>query len=256
VTLSFRGFGSPLGAALLVAGIASGCAPSGYYRSTQSQLDSLLTTQAELTRRVDRLDRKADETRGGVSESRANTEASLRRLSERLDVVVGRLEDAQARMTQLGLNVESVKQRFTRSDSIRQAQGISPRDTSGTLDPEEAYQAAYSDYAAGRYKLAGEAFREFLRHYPDTEVSDNAQYWIGESLYAQGDFPGSIIEYRAVVERYPKGDKVPAALLKIGIANSRLNNAGEAKKSYQQVIAKYPKSPEAALAKERLAQLR
>jgi tol-pal system protein YbgF len=242
--------------AALAAAVAAGCAPSGYYRATQDQLDSLLTTQSELVRRVDRLDKKLDETRGGVSAGRATTDTRLNQLSERLDVVVGKLEESQTRMTQLGLNVESVKQRVTRSDSARQAQGLQPRDTSGTLDPEEAYQAAYSDYASGRYKLAAQAFREYLRHYPDTEVSDNAQYWIGESFYAQGDFAAAIIEYRSVLDRYPKGDKVPASLLKIGIANSRLGQRAEARKSLQQVIQRYPKSPEAALAKERLAQLR
>jgi tol-pal system protein YbgF len=246
----------PAALVALASGLAAGCAPSGYYRATQDQLDSLLTTQAELVRRVDRLDKKLEETRGGVSASRATTDTRMNQLSERLDVVVGKLEESQARMTQLGLNVETVKQRVSRSDSVRQAQGLSPRDTSGTLDPDQAYQAAYSDYAAGRYKLAAEAFREYLRHYPDTEVSDNAQYWIGESLYAQGDFAAAIIEYRAVVDKYPKGDKVPASLLKIGIANSRLGNRADAKKSYQQVIQRYPKSSEAALAKERLAQLR
>jgi tol-pal system protein YbgF len=242
--------------ALLAAGVAAGCAPSSYYRTTQDQLDSLLTTQAELVRRVDRLDRKLEETRGGVSSTRAATESNLARLSERLDVVVSQLERNQERMQDFGLKIDTVRQRMTTQDSLRATQGLAPRDTSGILDPEQAYQAAYSDYAAGRYKLAAEAFREFLNHYPRTEVSDNAQYWIGESLYAQGDFAGSIIEFRAVVDNYPKGDKVPAALLKIGIANARLNNKEEARKSFDAVIRKYPRSPEAALAKERLAQLR
>ena len=246
----------PLALALLLAGAAAGCAPSNYYRSTQQQLDSLLTTQADLVRRVDRLDRKLEETRGGVSSSRAATETNLARLSERLDVVVSQLERNQERMADLGLKVDTVRQRVNSADSARVAQGMAPRDTSGILDPEQAYQAAYSDYAAGRYKLAGEAFREFLRHYPNTEVSDNAQYWIGESLYAQGDFAGSIVEFGQVVQNYPKGDKVPAALLKIGIANARLGNTAEAKRSFKRVIQKYPRSPEAALARERLAQLR
>lgn len=247
---------APLALALLVAGAAGGCAPGNYYRVTQEQLDSLLTTQADLVRRVDRLDHKLDETRGGVSSSRAATETNLARLSERLDVVVSQLERNQERMQDFGLKIDTVRQRMNTADSARVAQGYAPRDTSGILDPEQAYQAAYADYATGRYKLAGEAFREFLRHYPNTEVSDNAQYWIGESLYAQGDFAASIIEFRAVVDNYPKGDKVPAALLKIGIANARLNNSADAKKSFEQVIRKYPRSPEAALAKERLAQLR
>jgi tol-pal system protein YbgF len=246
----------PLALALLVAGAAGGCAPGNYYRVTQDQLDSLLTTQADLVRRVDRLDHKLDETRGGVSSSRAATETNLARLSERLDVVVSQLERNQERMQDFGLKIDTVRQRMNTADSARVAQGYAPRDTTGILDPEQAYQAAYADYATGRYKLAGEAFREFLRHYPNTEVSDNAQYWIGESLYAQGDFAASIIEFRAVVDNYPKGDKVPAALLKIGIANARLNNGADAKKSFEQVIRKYPRSPEAALAKERLAQLR
>lgn len=247
---------APLALALLVAGAAGGCAPGNYYRVTQDQLDSLLTTQADLVRRVDRLDKKLDETRGGVSSSRAATETNLARLSERLDVVVSQLERNQERMQDFGLKIDTVRQRMNSADSARVAQGLAPRDTSGILDPEQAYQAAYSDYAAGRYKLAGEAFREFLRHYPSTEVSDNAQYWIGESLYAQGDFAASVIEFRAVIDNYPKGDKVPAAYLKIGIANARLNNTSEAKKAFNQLIQKYPKSPEAALAKERLAQLR
>jgi tol-pal system protein YbgF len=246
----------PLALALLVAGAAGGCAPGNYYRVTQDQLDSLLTTQADLVRRVDRLDHKLDETRGGVSSSRAATETNLARLSERLDVVVSQLERNQERMQDFGLKIDTVRQRMNTADSARVAQGYAPRDTTGILDPEQAYQAAYADYATGRYKLAGEAFREFLRHYPNTEVSDNAQYWIGESLYAQGDFAASIIEFRSVVDNYPKGDKVPAALLKIGIANARLNNGADAKKSFEQVIRKYPRSPEAALAKERLAQLR
>lgn len=243
-----------LGLCALAASLAAGCAPSGYYRVTQDQLDSLLTTQAELVKRVDKLDKKLDETRGGVSASRASTDTRLNQLSERLDAVVGKLEESQLRMLSLGLNMESVKRNVARQDSIRRAQGTST--DPGTLDPDKAYEAAYSDYAAGRYKLATDSFRSYLDKYPDTEVSDNAQYLIGESLYAQGEFAAAIIEYRAVVDKYPKGDKVPAALLKIGSSNARLGNKAEAKKSYQQVIQKYPKSPEAALAKERLAQLR
>jgi tol-pal system protein YbgF len=244
-----------IGLCALAASLAAGCAPSGYYRVTQDQLDSLLTTQAELVRRVDRLDKKLDETRGGVSASRASTDTRLNQLSERLDAVVGKLEESQVRMTTLGLNMETLKQRSVRQDSIRQAQGQTTA-SDAKLDPDKAYEAAYSDYAAGRYKLAVDAFKEYLRNYPDTDVSDNAQYLIGESLYAQGEFGAAIIEYRIVVDKYSKGDKVPAALLKIGSSNARLGNKAEAKKSYQSVIQKYPKSPEAALAKERLAQLK
>jgi tol-pal system protein YbgF len=115
------------------------------------------------------------------------------------------------------------------------------------------YVSLSVDLAAGRYDLARQSFTEYLRHYPNTEVSDNAQYWIGECLYATGDFNGAVAAYGLVSERYPKGDKVPAALLKTGYALARLNRADEAKKFFEEVIKKYPKGDEARLARERLA---
>ena len=85
-------------------------------------------------------------------------------------------------------------------------------------------------------------------------MADNAQYWIGECHYVTGDFAGAIAEFDKVVKNYPKGDKVPAALLKMGISYGRLKNTDEANRYYKMLIQKYPKSPEAASAKERLAQ--
>ena len=242
-------------AGALLALASSGCAPGGYYNQSQSSLDSLLTTQAELIRRVDRIEKKLETTREGVAGTRASADARFGELSQRMGVLEGKIEESGDRFTQLSQKVDNVKQRLTSADSARVAAGLAPRDTTGRLDPEDAYQAAYSDIAAGRYNLARDAFREYLRHYPDTEVSDNAQYWIGECLYATGDFQGAIVEFKRVVDNYPKGDKVPAALFKTGVSQARLKQDEEAKKSFRLVIQKYPKSPEASLAKERLGQI-
>lgn len=234
---------------------ASGCAPGGYYNRSQGSLDSLVTSQADLIRRVDRIEKKLETTREGVAGSRASSDARLGDLSQRLGILEDKIEESSIRFTQLSMKVDNVKQRLSAADSARVAAGLAPRDTTGRLDPEAAYSAAYSDISAGRYDLARDAFREYLRHYPDTEVSDNAQYWIGECLYATGDFKGAIVEFQKVVDVYPKGDKVPAALFKTGVSQARLKQDEAAKKSFRQLIFKYPKSPEAAQAKERLGQL-
>ena len=246
---------SVLAAAALVAAAvvaASGCAPGGYYNTSQSALDSLLTSQAEMMKRVGALERKVDANREAQQLTRANTDARLLEISQRLDVLGGQLEDSGVRFTQLSQKVDTVKYKLTAADSARAASGYAVRDTAGTLDPEAMYQAAYSDVAAGRYNLARESFQTYLKNFPDTEVADNAQYWIGECNYVTGDFAGAIAEFQKVVQNYPKGDKVPAALLKMGISYSRLKNAEEANKYYRMLIQKYPKSPEAAAAKERL----
>jgi tol-pal system protein YbgF len=234
---------------------SSGCAPGGYYNRSQDSLDSLITTQNEMIRRIDRIEKKLETTREGVAGTRASSDARFGELSQRLGVLEGKIEESGDRFDKLSMKVDNVKQRLSTADSARVASGQAPRDTTGRLDPEDAYQAAYSDIAAGRYNLARDAFREYLLHYPNTEVSDNAQYWIGECLYATGDFQGAIVEFKRVVENYPRGDKVPAALFKTGVSQARLKQEDEAKKSFRLLIQRYPKSPEASLAKERLGQL-
>jgi tol-pal system protein YbgF len=241
-------------AALAVSALA-GCAPREYYRNTESSLDSLLTMQGETQRRLGTLDRKIENTRESVQASKASTDSRLSELTQRIDVLQGKLEESGVRFTQLAQKVETVKQRISTADSARAAQGwFAGRDSTGGMDPETAYQAAYSDVTAGRYSLAKEAFTEYLRRYPDTEESDNAQFWIGECAFMLGDLAGAIDAYQKVVQNYPKGNKVAGALFKTGAAYGRLKNVDEAKKYYRMVIQRFPKSEEARLAKERLAE--
>jgi len=233
------------GAAFLIA--AQGCAPSGYYRSTSSSLDSLLTLQAQQQRRISSLEQEIAATREQVQASRASSDTRLSELNGRMDMLQGKLEESGVRFTKLATQIESVKQ--------RQVADTSPtRDSTAVIvDPDEAFRAAQSDYAAGRYSLARASLTEYLQRFPDSEVSDDAQYLIGESAYNTGDFRGAIEAYRKVVENYPKGDHVPKALLKAGMASARINDAPASKRYYQLVIQRYPKSDEARLARERLS---
>ena len=240
-------------AALWIAGAlaAAGCAPGGYYNTSRTALDSLLTSQAEMMRRVAALERKVDATQVGLQATRANNDARMAEISQRLDVLGGQLEESGAKFTRLAQGVDTVKHRLMSADSERASRGGA--DTTATPDPEAMYQAAYSDVAAGRYDLGREAFRTYLKYFSDTEVADNAQYWIGDCYYVTGDFASAIPEFQKVVQNYPKADKVPASLLKIGLSYARLKNTAEANKYYRLLIQKYPRSPEASAARERLA---
>jgi tol-pal system protein YbgF len=225
----------------------SSCAPGGYYNTSQSALDSLLTSQAQLAKRIDALERKLDATREGIAATRATNDTRLLEISQHLDVLDGKIDDSGARFKNLSMKLDTVKKQI--ADSTRTA---GARDTTGTLDAEAMYQAAYSDIAAGRYNLARESFQTYLRLYPDSDVADNAQYWIGESYYGTGDFANAIVEFQKVIDTYPKGDKVPAAMFKLGLSQARMKQTAESQKTYRALIQRYPKSPEAALAKERL----
>jgi tol-pal system protein YbgF len=86
-------------------------------------------------------------------------------------------------------------------------------------------------------------------------LAPSAQYWIGESHFASREFDRAIIEYDEVRRRYPQADKVPAALLRQGSAFAELGEKLNARLVLQELIEKYPQSPEAARAKQRIKAL-
>jgi len=227
--------------------MAVGCAPSGYYRSTSSSLDSLLTLQAQQQRRIYTLEKEIAATREQIQASRASSDTRLSELNQRMDMLQGKMEESGARFTQLSQKVDTVKSRISASDSARAGGGVNP---GGGMDPDQAYQNASADFAAGRYPLAKDAFTSYVQRYPDTAVSDDAQFKIGECAFLTGDFNAAIEAYKAVVEKYPSGDRVAGALYKTGVSYARLNNMVEARKYYKAVITRYPKSSEAAAARE------
>ncbi len=118
------------------------------------------------------------------------------------------------------------------------------------------YQAALDLLKNGRYDQAIAAFNRFLAAYPQSELADNAQYWIGETHYVNRDFAAALKAFQAVVDVYGQSRKLPDAMLKIGYCEDELQHAGKARRILAEVVAKFPGTPAAALAAERLKKLR
>ncbi len=106
------------------------------------------------------------------------------------------------------------------------------------MDPMQTYQAAYRDYQRGNYDLAIEGFEDFLGASPSSDLADNAAYWIGESLFSQKKYREAIRQLDAVVNKYPKSDQVPGALLKKGYAYISVNEKAQGVVQLQYVRAR------------------
>ncbi len=140
------------------------------------------------------------------------------------------------------------------ADSSGVAGGESPV-PGGTVSESDAkrfYDQAYKDLTRGNYALSLVGFGEFLRHSPGSDLADNAQYWIGECHYAQRDYNMAIQEFLKVQETYPRGDKVPAALLKAGFSFLALDDRASARRYLNQVVEQFPNSEEAVSARNKL----
>lgn len=126
------------------------------------------------------------------------------------------------------------------------------RDVAQDGDASTDYRAAVELVKAGKHDEAVAALRAFLVKYPRHDYADNAQYWLGETYYAQKDYTHALAEFRTVIESYPRGNKVPDALLKVGYCYQAMGQADKAHAVLAQVVSLYPKSEPAVLAAKRL----
>jgi len=124
------------------------------------------------------------------------------------------------------------------------------------LNDKQAYDLAHRQYTEGRYDVALTSFRSFLTQFPDSPLTPNAHFWIGECYVQARDYARGLEEYEQVIKNYPKSAKASAALYRKAMAFLKLNNKEAAKSALQKLIADYPKSEDSQRAKAKLASLK
>ncbi len=139
------------------------------------------------------------------------------------------------------------------SAEAREEEAVMPAE--GISTPEELYRSAYEDYMRGNYDLASQGFRDYMARWPNTELTDNALYWIGECYDAQNDSAMALEVFTQVLEDYPTSDKAAAAQLKKGLLYLKMNDQAQGVVHLQYVVYEYPGTREADLARERLRSL-
>ena len=123
-------------------------------------------------------------------------------------------------------------------------------------DKEALYAQAYESFKAGQYDKARAEFQNFLKSFPATEYSSNAQFWIGECYYFEKKYEKAILEYEKVIKNYPEGNKVPYALLKQGLCFLSLGDKTSAKAIFQSIIKDYPNTNQARSARAKLLEIK
>jgi tol-pal system protein YbgF len=118
----------------------------------------------------------------------------------------------------------------------------------------ELYRRSLEALRGGRHDDAVAGFREFLQRFAGHEFADNAQYWLGECFYDRKDYGAAAREFHRVVERYPQGNKVPDAMLKLGFSYYAAGSCDPGRQALEQLVHAYPKHEAATLATARLAE--
>lgn len=256
------GFGSARGFAACALLVLSGCATQADLQLAKQQSEGTRSLIADTQASVTSMRQELDQLRGEVEQMKfqhGQGGGETERLTSRLAA----LESRMASMEQMGSGYGSVS---------GAGPGMDPGATGGT-EPGPAAPAggpeigpiaanAPPDYRegvellrSGDAQAAVQKFREYLRKSPKSEISDDAQYWIGESYYSLRDFNRAILEFNEVLLRYPKGDKVPAALLRQAFAFAELGDKVDARLVLQKLVSEHGSSPEAERGRQKLADL-
>jgi tol-pal system protein YbgF len=112
-------------------------------------------------------------------------------------------------------------------------------------DAKRAYESALALVNAKRYPAALDALAGFLIRWPEHPNADNAMYWRGECYFAQGDWAHAAEQFDGVLARFPNGNKVGDALLKLGMSKQHLGDDAGAKAAFDRLRRDYPRSESA-----------
>ena len=216
-------------------------------RTIAEQTQTLLKSNATLVAKVDQIEDKIQNAQGATEQ----TNYRLDRMSQQLTQTQHDVDELKAAAARAAAAPPPAAAPMPGSGSEMTVQP-----TAGpSEDPMQTYQAAYRDYQQGHYDLAVAGFRDFAAKNPNSELSGNAAYWIGESLYSQKKYREAIQQFDSVVTKYPRSDKVAGALLKKGYSYIALNEKSQGIVQLQYVVHEHPISPEAALARQKLKSL-
>lgn len=107
-------------------------------------------------------------------------------------------------------------------------------------NPDKQYEHAFEQLRTGNYDAAEKEFSAFIAKNKTHNLTGSAQYWLGESYYVRNRFGEAAASFGEVLQKYPKGNKAPDALLKLGLSLASLNKKTEACTALGQLNKMYP----------------
>ena len=178
-------------------------------------------------------------------------------LERQLRELTGQVEQANFKAMQATAELERLKSDYeVRFSQLEQGRAVAsdmpvapaapaedaaaPVETAANGTPEEVYNNAYAAYQRKEYSAAEKSFRQFLEANESHELAPNAQYWLGESYYARGNFKAASAVFAESYQKFPKASKAPDSLLKLGLSLSEQKRTKDACVVLRQLTKEYP----------------
>ena len=130
------------------------------------------------------------------------------------------------------------------TETFQAEETILPNET-----PDKQYEFATSFLKVGDYSTAERAFREFVKANPEHDLAGNAQYWYAETFRIRQLYTDAASAYLEGYQKYPKGEKAPINLLKLGVSMVQIGEKDQGCKMINGVEKQYPKANQSVIQK-------
>lgn len=236
-------------------------------RTTQEAIQPLRTSQAEGRAELTDLREQLQQMRGATDSLRRDLSSTSAKTGKREEEEKNSREALREKLDNLAFKISFIENFLGIGKNEESAapgdKGAKPPAAAAKeptakakTDKESLYAAAYELFKEAKYEKSREAFESFLKQFPETEFSDNAQFWVGECYYFEKKYEKAIVEYDKVIKGFPDGNKVPYAILKQGLSFLKLGDKASAKLLLQQVTKDYPNTSQAKIARAKLLEIK
>jgi len=216
-----------------------------------AQLEQILQSQTliEMSQRLEAQAAELRELRGALESAQNENQQLRKQLSDVAADFDRRLVELERRpVTPIAQPVEAGAGASVSSEAVNSS---APNPSAEAL-----YSSAFDALKAARYPEAIDGMKAFLVAHPQHPLADNAQYWLGQTYYLSRDYQRAVEAFSAVGSRSPDRSKAPDALLKKGLSEIELKRVDDARRSFGELLQRYPESDAARVATDALQKLR
>ena len=244
-------------------------------QSLRSAVDSnnasMRTLVQQALDQTNALNGRMDALQKSVGESSANDGAKIDGMASQTQGISDNIQDVQARVGKLASQMNDIQSTLQSIDgrlaggsapssrSSASAARVAERSAGGTgaaaappatggapagmpgVASDTLYQNALRDFTTGKYDMSQQEFGDYVKNYPNTDLASNAQFYIGEISYQQGDYKDAIAQYNLVLNNYPQSYKLSASMLKERNGGTGAGNEGDGDSRFEGSRATVPR---------------
>ena len=167
------------------------------------------------------------------------------------EVLLNQAENLERRQRDLYVDLDARLRKMEQAQLALAEKVIAPEREAAK--EKETYEAALNQFRQNNFGAAIAAFQSFMSTYASSQLLPSAQYWTGNAYYALRDYKNAITAQQKVLANWPDNAKAPDAMLNIASSQAELGDAKAARETMQLLLKKFPTSPAADQAKQRLS---